>query len=216
MTASDEMPEKPSLYSLVLNFLPVVFLLIGVWVVSLVTNTLMGAVAVGTAWLFIIPPFIGRLLIVTFGRPRGLLKQRDNAYRVWWALTQLQMPFNRIPLLEELLRLVPGVYSLWIWMWGGHLSSLAYVAPGVIITDRFAIVVERGAVLGMRSAYAGHMALRDKSGAWCVLVETPHVGAHALVGGDAGLGPGAHLLSGASLPYGRQLGPNAIWPRTAS
>lgn len=216
MTANSPMLEKPGAYSLVLNVLPLVFIATGLWVTAALTSHWASACAVGLAWLYVLPPLLGRLLISVFGRPEGVLRQTDKAYRVWWALTQLQMPFNRLPMLEELLRFVPGLYALWIRLWGGHLSPLAYVAPGVVITDRFAIQVGRGAVLGMRSAFAGHMALRDEAGAWTIVVAAPVVGDHALVGGEAGLGPGARLLPGQSLPYGRKLGPHAIWPRGAA
>jgi hypothetical protein len=48
--------------------------------------------------------------MVSFGRPEGQLTQDMSAYRVWWVLTQWQILFNRLPWLEELLRLVPGLY----------------------------------------------------------------------------------------------------------
>ncbi|NMD07276.1 MAG: hypothetical protein GYA66_04780 [Phyllobacteriaceae bacterium] len=213
MTASENTPEKPGGYSLLLNFLPLANLAAGLFTVTWLASSWTDGVLLAAAWLFVLPALLGRLIMMIFGRPAGRLHQGERAYRVWWALTQLQMPFNRIPLLEELLRLIPGLYAAWIWLWGGHLSPLAYVAPGVVITDRFAISVGRGAVLGTRSSFAGHMAFREATGAWCVVVAAPDVGAHALVGGDAGLGPGARLLAGQSLPYGRKLGPHATWPR---
>lgn len=81
------------------------------------------------------------------------------------------MLFNRVPWLEELLRLVPAFYALWIWLWGGKFSPFAYAGPGALITDRYAVEVQRGAVLGFQSALAGHMVVRDEAGRWVVITE---------------------------------------------
>ena len=124
-----------------------------------------------------------------------------------------QSLFNRLPLLEELLRLVPGLYPLWIGLWGGRLSPFAFVSPGVLITDRYLVDVGRGAVLGLKSTLAGHIAVRDDAGRFIVVVGTPTVEAEALVGGEAGLGPGATLRAGQMLPARRMVAPFCEWPR---
>jgi hypothetical protein len=118
-----------------------------------------------------------------------------------------------VPLLEEMLRLVPGLYALWIALWGGNLSPFAYVAPGVLITDRYAVRVGRGAILGMKSSLAGHLVMRDEAGRWQILVAAPIVEAEAILGGESGLSPGAVLRAGHMLPLGRRLSPFDEWPR---
>jgi hypothetical protein len=213
MTENDVTIERPSIYSMFLNALPMLFLVCGFFVAATFATSWPTAFGVFLLWLYLVPPLVCRCLLASFGRPSGAIKQSDRAYRVWWAVTQLQMPFNRMPFLEELLRLAPGLYALWIWLWGGSVSPLAFVAPGVTITDRFAVHIAKGAVLGTRSSYAGHMVTRDASGQWTVLVAAPEVCENALVSGDAGLGPGAKLLPGAFLPYGRKVAPLSVWPK---
>jgi hypothetical protein len=73
--------------------------------------------------------------------------------------------------------------------------------------------VGRGAVLGMKCSLAGHIAVRDENGRFVVLIGAPRVEAEAVVGGEAGLGPGATLLAGQMLPVGRRVAPFAAWPR---
>jgi hypothetical protein len=213
MTAANPNPERPSRFSLAMNYLPLAYLVLGAWAAWTWSATTQHLLGFWLAWIYLLPPLLSRLIMLVFGRPQGSLRQHTGAYRVWWISTQLQIPFNRFPLFEEALRLVPGLYAAWIWLWGGKVSPFAYFAPGAVITDRFAVWVERGAVIGMRSALAGHMVTRDEAGHWLITVAAPHVGAEAIVGGDAGLGPGAHLSAAQLLPYGRKLTPFATWPR---
>lgn len=205
--------EKPSAFSLWLNGLPFLHLASGLGVAWWLCDTLGGRTSVLAAWVYLLPPLAARLIIVAWGRPEGRLTQDMATYRVWWVLTQWQIMFNRLPWLEELLRLVPGLYALWIGLWGGHLSPFAYVGPGVLITDRQAIRVERGAILGMKCLLAGHLAMRDEAGRWLVLAAAPVVEAEAIVGGDARLGPGAVLRAGHMLPTGRRINSFDEWPR---
>ncbi|MEQ1669495.1 MAG: hypothetical protein ABL893_01415 [Hyphomicrobium sp.] len=208
--------EKPSGFSLALNFLPFLYLSTGAAVIgSLFTLNASGVVA-AVAWVYLVPPLAGRLIILLFGTPHGRLHQDTMQYRVWWILTQLQMLFNRLPSLEELLRLVPGLYAFWIRLWGGQFSAQAYAGPGVLITDRYAVKVERGAVLGFKAVLAGHMVIRDEAGRWVVIVAAPCVEAEAIVGGGAGLGPGAVLRAGHMLPTGRRVGAFDTWPRAVT
>jgi len=205
--------EKPTAFSLWLNGLPLLHAASGLGVALGLCDTVSGRVWVLAAWVYLLPPLTSRLMIFAWGRPEGRLTQDMAAYRVWWVLTQWQMLFNRLPWLEELLRLVPGLYALWIGLWGGHLSPFAYVGPGVLITDRHAIRVGRGAILGMKSILAGHLVVRDEAGRWLVLAAAPIVEPEAIVGGDAKLGPGAVLRAGHMLATGRHINPFDEWPR---
>lgn len=208
--------EKPSAFSLWLNVLPILHLASGFALATGLCDTMGGRFWVLAAWIYLLPPLASRLMIMVAGRPEGQLTQDMPAYRVWWVLTQWQVLFNRLPWLEELLRLVPGLYALWIGLWGGHLSPFAYVGPRVLITDRHAVHVGRGAVLGMKSILSGHLVLRDEAGRWLVLAAAPTVEPEAILGGDARLGPGAVLRAGHMLPTGRFVRPFDEWPRRKS
>lgn len=214
-TPAEITAERPDGFSLALNGLPLALILTGLGLASSVSHGPIGFGGVFLAWLYLAPPALGRLVTGLFGAPQGTFAMADRGYRVWWTMTQLQMPFNRLPMLDEALRLVPGLYALWIAAWGGSLSPFAFVGPGVVITDRHMAAVGRGALLGAKSKLVGHMALRDEAGRWRVVVAGPVVEADAVVGGEAGMGPGARLSAGALLPAGRRLAPFAVWPREA-
>lgn len=203
-------PEPPDGFTLAMNLIPACWLAGGV-AAAMSSGAHWPWVALG--WLYLLPPLAGRLLLATFGRPEGTFAQDQRGYRVWWVLTQLQAPFNRLPIVEELLRLVPALYPAWIALWGGSISARSYVAPGVVITDRWLVRVGPKVVLGYRATLAGHYVARGRDGRWQLVLAAPVVGEMALVGGDAGVGPGAVVRSGAMLPYGRKLGPFQNWPR---
>lgn len=214
MTAHEhDVLERPSGYSLSLNFVPVAIIASGIALAAELCRTAIGASLFAVAWIYLLPPCASRLLMAFGGRPQGKFTQDSRAYRVWWALTQLQIVFNRAPWLEELLRIVPGLYALWIRLWGGHLSFLAYVAPQVLITDRHSVRVGRGAVLGMRAVLCGHLVQRDEAGRWLVMAAAPVVESEAILGGDCRMAPGAVLRAGHVLPVGRFIKPFGEWPK---
>lgn len=215
MTDADvrAVPERPTRFSLLANLLPLAHLLATALVVFGLFEGAGTRIAVALASLYLLPPLAVRLSFAAFGRPEGRLTQATIGYRVWWLSVQWQMIFLRLPALEEALRLVPLAYPAWIALWGGRLSPRAFVAPGVRIVDRPWIVVEPGAVLGLGSTLTGHLAFREADGTFAVIVAAPRVERDALLGAEAGLGPGAVVRRGAMLPFGRRLGPGMEWPR---
>lgn len=216
MTDADvSRPEPPSTFSLALNVWPALHLASGAALALVLAEGAAARAGVFALWLYLLPPLAARALIALFGRPEGRLTQDMRSYRVWWALTQLQMVFNRFPALEEALRLAPGLYAAWIALWGGRVSARAFIGPRVVVTDRYAISVESGAVLGFSGALAGHMALREADGRWVVVAAGPRVERDAVLGGGAGIGPGAVLARGALLPAGKRVGPFDRYPRAA-
>ena len=54
----------------------------------------------------------------------------------WWLLLNLQVVFCRFSFLEELLRMVPGLYSAWLRLWGSRIGRLTYWAAGTAVLER--------------------------------------------------------------------------------
>jgi hypothetical protein len=197
---------RPSGYSLAMNFVPLLFLVCGA---ALAWRVGAGA---AMAWVYVLPPVAGRLLIALFGRPQGeALGQDSRPYKVWWLIAQLQMPFNRFGFLEELLRLVPGLYALWLNLWGSAVSPVVFWGPGVQVLDRYALRVGRGAVIGTRAVLSGHLGIKDQGGAFRVTLAPLEIGAGALIGANAGIGPGCSVAAGDEVPAATFLRPFTRW-----
>jgi hypothetical protein len=84
-------------YSLVLNYLPMLYVVAGVaavWTRDGVTARWLLAVS----WIYLLPPIVSRVTIFVFGYPTGRgVRQDARAYKVWWFLAQWQVVFNRLP-----------------------------------------------------------------------------------------------------------------------
>lgn len=202
---------RPSRYSLALNALPLAYIAAGLAVVTMVDGIGMSAGA-ALAWIYVLPPLAARIAMALFGVPLGeSLSQASRAYKVWWFLAQLQVPFNRFGVFEELLRLVPGLYPLWLNAWGSRVSSIVYWGPGAMVADRQSARVGRGAVIGTRAVISGHLAVKDESGATRVTLGPVEIGAGVLIGAYAGIGPGAVIAPGEQVPAAAFVRPYTRW-----
>jgi hypothetical protein len=202
-------------FTLALNYLPLAQLLVGAAVVASQADSLRSAILWSAGWFFLLPPLACRLALLIFGRPQGrALTQAAAAYKIWWFIHQWQLVFNRLPWIEEIFRLVPGLYALWIFLWGGRVSPMVYWAPGSLVIDRPLVIVEAGAVIGMDAGLAGHAGTLAADGSYRIDIAASHVGRGAMMGARSGLGPGAKLAAGVLLPAGRMIRPFMLWDGT--
>ena len=211
LTRTAPEPNRPSGYSLALNVLPLAYFAGGVVAVWFPEGAMM-RFALALAWIYLLPPIAARAVLALFGPAEGeRLVQDSRAYRVWWLLTQLQVIFNRFPLLEEFLRLIPGAYGSWLNLWGSKVSLLVYWGPGALITDRYALRIGPGAVIGTRSVLSGHLAFKNENGEFRVTLAPVEIGAGVLIGAYAGIGPGCRVADGEEVPAAAFLRPHTHW-----
>ena len=217
MTAAEHLTARPQItgYTLALNFLPLAQLAVGAaFVVSRATSPTT-AILWSLAWLYLLPPLVCRLTLLVFGMPHGrALTQDTRAYKVWWFTYQWQVVFNRLPWLDEILRLAPGLYALWLFLWGGRVSPLTFWAPGSLAFDRPLVIVEAGAVIGVGAGLVGHAGTIAPDGSYRVDIAAPRVGRGAMMGARSGLAAGAELAAGQMLPAGRMIRPFTRWDGT--
>ncbi len=216
MNGSDPKASELTAYTKAMNLFPVCFVAAGAGLVLSIAP-FGGKIGCAVIWIYLVPPLTCRCVLAVWGEPYGRnLTQDTNAYKIWWFLVQVQVLHNRFPALEELLRLAPGLYAAWIWLWGGNVSPMAYWGPGSRVSDRYLVKVDRHAVIGTQAGLAGHMGTVDAQGCFRVDIAAPHVGAGAIVGARGGLGPGATLAAGTMLPPARLLPSFSHWPRAAA
>lgn len=179
-----------SRFSLLANFLPMVCI-VALVALSLVLADSAGArLALFIGLLYLAPPVCARSLTWAFNKPTGRdLTQSSRAFKVWWILLQLQMPFNRLPWLEELLRLIPGLYPLWLNLWGAQVHPATFWAPGARIIDRPYVQTGYGSVVGTEALLSGHLA-RTESNRFVVDIAVIVIGAQAVIGARCSIGPG--------------------------
>lgn len=160
------------------------------------------------AWVGLLPPLLCRL-VHGLWPVEGRHVVSSAAARRWWWLQQLQMPFNRLPLFEETMRLVPGLYQAWLRLWGARVSLLCVFAPHVVVTDRQLLEVGRGAVIGDGCHFSPHAVLRE--GEWSILIASIRVGNGSLVGARAVLGPGVIIADDQQVTATQGMPPFSRW-----
>jgi len=166
----------------------------------------------GVFWIYFVPPLLCRTILLCFGVPLGInVFPNSRAFKVWWWLTQIQMLFNRFSILEEGLRFIPGMYALWLNLWGATVSVEAFWSPGVFIADRYLVCVKKGVVLGSRCLISGHVVTGTTQGYYALTVGLVTIQPYAIVGAHAIIGPGCYVHTKETIPIGRILPPFTIW-----
>lgn len=171
------------------------------------------AVAFGTIWvegaiakaavlftgLYLVPPLYVRLLLAFRPLRTGSHRLDSPEFLHWWASTQGQVLFCRFPFLEEALRLVPGLYSAWLRLWGAKIGRLTYWAPGLRILDRSLLEIGHNVVFGAGVRLNSHVIAEDENGATCLHLGVVRIGHGCRIGGYALLTAGTVVEAGQTL-----------------
>jgi len=199
--------EQVSTFALLVNVLPLFVLVILIVASFTLVEKLSTRAGLFFVMLYTILPLIARLLLLIFGKPEGrAITQNSRSFRLWWVLLQLQMPFNRLPLLEELLRLVPGIYPLWLNLWGAQVHPATFWGPGARILDRPYLKTGYGSIIGTDTLMSGHLSSMEK-GRFLVDIATIKIGSHAIIGARSSIGPGCVIEAGETLTATSRLAP---------
>jgi hypothetical protein len=155
-----------------------------------------GLLWLSPALLYLFPALVVRVVLLWRPLPVGRIAVDDAGFLVWWFTAQWQVLFVRLPFLEELLRIVPGLYSFWLRLWGAEIGSLVYWAPGVTILDRSLVRVGRGVVFGMGVRINPHAIAPFDDGRTGLHIGPVTIGDGALIGGYSLLLPGSAVAAG--------------------
>lgn len=145
--------------------------------------------------LYVIPPLLNRLLPLKEGRTR----LDSPSFHPWWGSHQLQRIYIALPSLEAVLRLVPGLYSVWLRLWGARIGRNVYWTPLVEITDRSMLEVGDGVIFGHKVAIFAH-AIKPGGEGFLLMLERICIGSGAFIGAGSRLGPGSIVEEGAMVP----------------
>jgi hypothetical protein len=150
--------------------------------------------SIGALW--ILPPLVCRILIACCPLRDGSHAWGSRTFWSWWVSLQLQTIFLRLPFLEEILRLVPGLYSNWLRLWGSSVGRLTYWSPGVEVTDRPLLAIGDDVVLGGKVRLGSHVLRRRSDGVLELVLGRIDIGHRCAVGAQSTVGPGVRLEDG--------------------
>lgn len=183
---------------LLLNLLPLAHLTaigFGTWLCPF-GNAARAGLAVGL--LYLLPPFLARIVLFLSPIRETRMAAGDASFLTWWGVFNMQALFTRLPFLEELLRMIPGVYSAWLRLWGAKIGRLTYWAPGVVILDRPFLKLGDGVVLGAGVRVNPHVLARNSQGRLELLLAPVTIGNGASIGGYSLLTAGTEIVKGES------------------
>ena len=144
--------------------------------------------------LYLIPLVPGRLLRESLRSAPQDIPLGSSAFLRWWACFQCQVLFLRFPALEEVLRMIPGVYSLWLRLWGSRIGKLTYWAPQTLILDRGFLDIGDHVVFGAGVRNNPHVMENDSTP---VLRLSPvKIGDDCMIGGYSLLTAGTEIAPG--------------------
>ena len=155
-------------------------------------------VGVAIAWIYLLPPVFCRIVALLLPIRRETIPISSRDFFAWWISLNLQVLFSRFPALEEALRLVPGLYSLWLRLWGSKIGRLTYWAAGTQIFDRQLLRVGNHVTFGAGVRLVPHVILPDPTRHNVLLLAPIHIGDHVNVGGHSLLAAGTHIAPGES------------------
>lgn len=134
-------------------------------------------------FLYLLPPLLARLILFAAPCRLGIIDIHSNDFIKWWALFNLQVIFCRLPFLEELLRLIPGIYGPWLRLWGAKIGRLTYWAPGLKILDRSFVKIGDDVVFGADVRLNPHVMYKDQNGMLVLALDYVTLGDRTMIGG---------------------------------
>lgn len=163
------------------------------------------------AVLYLAPPLASRAASLFVPLPEGRFDVGSREFLRWWFHAQWQVIFNRFPFLEEGLRMVPALYSLWLRLWGSRVGALVYWTAGVTVLDRPCLQIGDRVVFGAGVVMTPHTLMPDASRRLMLSIGPIVVGSDSLVGGGAVLAPGVKIGPGELVPAFSRLQPFSEW-----
>jgi len=192
------MDKKKIIFTIMINYFPFLFLL---GFVSLIYNfkVQLNTLWVYPAYIYLLPPFLCRLTSLFFKHNKTHFNDDDGFYFYWWFTVQLQVVFLRFPFLEELLRMVPTLYSNWLRLWGAKVGKNIYWSARVSILDRPFLEIGDLVVFGYGVNISSHSVktINNKSE---LILSNIIIGSKAMLGGVSMMTTGARLGKGEFLP----------------
>jgi hypothetical protein len=145
--------------------------------------------------LYLLPAVTVRSMTLRTTLPVGVVDLGSPLFLRWWFTAQCQVVFTRLPWLEELLRLVPALYSAWLRLWGSKIGALVYWSPGVTVLDRSLVNLGDRVVFGAGVRLNPHV-IAPIGGRRSLILAPVTIGSDALVGGYSTLLPGCVIAPG--------------------
>lgn len=157
-------------------------------------------------YLYGFPLIIYRIHQYFFPLKEGISYLKGEEYNPWWGTQQIQIIYNTFPVLERILHLIPGLFSIWLRLWGAKIGKNVYWVPTVSIIDRGLLEIGDGVIIGHQSTICAHT-IKPKKDNIVVFIKKIKIGNYAFISGDVRISSGVEIEANAFIPYGQWIYP---------
>jgi acetyltransferase-like isoleucine patch superfamily enzyme len=157
--------------------------------------------------IYLLPLVLFRLHRLIAPQRGGISILSGGRYSPWYGGHQFQLPFIAFPVYERALRLVPGLFSLWLRAWGSRVGRGVYWTPHLAVADRDLLEIGNGVVMGHQVALSSHLISPDQDKNMVLFVRKIRVLDGAFVGAGVVIGPGVVVSENVVVKAGTQLHP---------
>lgn len=162
-------------------------------------------------WVFFLygfPVLAYRLHNHIYSLEPGISYLQGSDYSPWWGSHQFQLIYIAFPALETLLRLIPGLFSAWLRLWGAEVGKRVYWTPTLEIADRGLLSIGDDVVFGHRVGLYSHI-IKPRRDNLMLYLKSITIGHSSFIGAGSDIGPGATIAPGSFLAADSKLYPNA-------
>ena len=158
-------------------------------------------------WLYGFPLIVYRIHSHFYPIKEGISYLRGPDYSPWWGSSQIQLIYSSFPMLEVVLRLIPGAFSAWLRLWGSQVGQDVYWTPHLDITDRGLLQVGDRVIVGHRVGFYPHT-IKPKKDNLVLYIKKIKIGSDVFIGAGCRFTPGAEVESGTFVPTLTDVYPN--------
>ncbi|MEH2265360.1 acyl transferase [Nostoc sp.] len=194
--------------SKILSFFPsFILLLTGAAIIYLAYSPNIFSILAVLLSIYGLPVLVYRLHEWVYPVREGISYLLGEEYSPWWGSHQIQVIYIAIPVLEAVLRLIPGVFSCWLRLWGAKVGRDVYWTTRLEIADRSLLEIGDRVVIGHGVGIYSHI-IKPRKQNLMLYVKKVQIGNNVFVGAGSNLAPGVVVADGSYLPAATKLYPN--------
>ena len=151
------------------------------------------------ASIYLVPVISFRIHNLISPLQYGLNNLSEQKYSSWWGGHQIQLIYAVCPFFERLLRVIPGLYSAWLRMWGSKVGKNVYWTPQVELYDRGSMIIGDEVIFGQKVECYCHI-IKPKAEVLRLYTKPITIGNRVFLGAGTRIGPGVKIDDGTFVP----------------
>ncbi len=162
---------------------------------------------------YLIPLLTYRLMALFAPIKEGASYIGEEKFSPWVTAFRIQQIYVMFPFLENFLHLLPGLFALWLRLWGSKIGKRVVFAPNISLVDRTHLEIDDYVMFGNSCFLSCHL-VEVRKGRFFCYVKKIKIGKGAFIGAFCNLGPGTKIESGTNIPIGSYFTVNQTKPKS--